>query len=255
MEGKILILTGSSGIGAAAARMAARAGAHIVIATSDEASGIELAAETRAELWTGDLARPGAAESVLSLCLSKFGRVDALLNAAGQSGRRFGDGPVDECTDEGWETTLAHNLEIPFRLCRAVAGRMLQQALPESGIRGAIVNMGSALADAPEPQHFAHHAYAAAKGAIVSMSRAMAAYYAPQRIRVNVLAPALVRTATAERAGSAPELREFIRKKQPLADGMVDTEDVARAALFLLGDGARAITGEVLTVDGGWSLT
>jgi len=226
-----------------------------VVATGDEASGIELAAETGVELWTGDLACRGAAESVLALCLSKFGRVDALFNAAGLSGRRFGDGPVDECTDEGWETTVAQNLVITFRMCRSVVGRMLEQAAGESGVRGAILNTGSALAESPEPRHFAHHAYAAAKGGVVAMSRAMSAYYAPHYIRVNVLAPAMVRTPASERAGGDPELREFLRKKQPLADGMVDPEDVAHTALFLLGDTARTITGQVVTVDGGWSVT
>jgi NAD(P)-dependent dehydrogenase (short-subunit alcohol dehydrogenase family) len=255
LDGKILVVTGSSGIGAAAARLAVQAGARVVIATGDEVSGIELAGETGAELWTGELARRGAAESVLSLCLSKFARVDALFNAAGLSGRRFGDGPVDECTDEGWETTLAQNLEITFRMCRAVVGRMLEQAAGEDGVRGAIVNMGSALAEAPEPRHFAHHAYAAAKGGVVALSRAMAAYYAPQGIRVNVLAPAVVRTPASERAGGDPEFQEFLRRKQPLTGGMVDVADVARAALFLLGGGARAMTGEVLTVDGGWKVT
>jgi NAD(P)-dependent dehydrogenase (short-subunit alcohol dehydrogenase family) len=255
LEGKILIVTSSSGIGADAVRLAARSGAQVVVATPDETSGIDLVAETGAELWTGDLARSGAAESVLALCLSKFGRVDALFNAAGLSGRRFGDGPVDECTDEGWETTLLQNLEITFRMCRAVVGRMLQQAAGESGIRGSILNTGSALAESPEPRHFAHHAYAAAKGGVVAMSRAMAAYYAPHRIRVNVLAPALVRTPASERAGGDPELREFLRKKQPLAEGMVETEDLARTALFLLGEGAGAITGQVVAVDGGWSVS
>ena len=248
-------MTSSTGIGAAAVRLAAQAGAQVVVATGDEAAGIELAAETGAELWTGDLARRGAAESVLALCLSKFGRVDALFNAAGLSGRRFGDGPVDECTDEGWETTVAQNLVITFRMCRSVVGRMLEQAAGESGVRGAILNTGSALAESPEPRHFAHHAYAAAKGGVVAMSRAMSAYYAPHYIRVNVLAPAMVRTPASERAGGDPELREFLRKKQPLADGMVDPEDVAHTALFLLGETARTITGQVVTVDGGWSVT
>lgn len=255
MEGKILIVTGSTGIGAATVRLAAQAGAHVVVATQEEASGIELASETGAELWTGDLTRPTAADSILGLCLSKFARVDALFNAAGLSGRRFGDGPVHECTDDGWDLTLDRNLGITFRMCRAVVGRMLQQVPGESGIRGSVVNMGSALADAPEPRHFAHHAYAAAKGGVVAMSRAMAAYYAPHRININVLAPALVRTPASERAGGDPELAEFIRKKQPLAEGMVDVEDVARAALFLLGNTARAITGVVLPVDAAWRLT
>jgi len=254
LQGKILIVTGSTGIAAATVRLASSAGAHVVVATSDEMSGWELAEKTGFEPWVGDLTRPNAADSVLAHCLSKFGRVDALFNASGLSGRRFGDGPVHETSDEGWELTLSHNLKVMFLMCRAVTSRMLQQDMREDGSRGAILNIGSVLAEAPEPRHFATHAYAAAKGAVVAMSRSMAAYYAPHRIRINVLAPGLVRTPASERAGSA-ELLAFIEKKQPLTGGMVDAEDVARAALFLLSDDARSITGEAITVDGGWSVT
>jgi NAD(P)-dependent dehydrogenase (short-subunit alcohol dehydrogenase family) len=251
---KILMVTGSTGIAAATVRLAAAEGAKVVVVTSDETSGWELAQETGIEPWVGDLTRPAAADSALSHCLSKFGRVDALFNASGLSGRRFGDGPIHETSDDGWEITLSHNLRVMFQMCRAVVSRMLDQAVGDTGTRGAILNMGSALADAPEPRHFATHAYAAAKGAVVAMSRSMAAYYAPHRIRVNVLAPGLVRTPASERAGNE-ELLAFIQKKQPLANGMVDAEDVARTAVFLLGDGGRAITGETVTVDGGWSVT
>jgi NAD(P)-dependent dehydrogenase (short-subunit alcohol dehydrogenase family) len=254
LHGKILIVTGSTGIGAATARVAAEAGAHVLIATGDEASGIDLAAQISAELWTGDLGRPAAADSVLAQCLSKFGRVDALFNAAGLSGRRFGDGPVHECTDEGWDVTFAQNVGVLFRMCRAVAARMLVQAPGGDGLRGAILNIGSVLAESPEPRNFPTHAYAAAKGAVVALSRSMAAYYAPHHIRVNVLAPGLVRTPMSERA-AAPALHEFIAKKQPLAGDMVDARDVARAALFLLGDASHSITGQVLSVDAGWSVT
>jgi NAD(P)-dependent dehydrogenase (short-subunit alcohol dehydrogenase family) len=255
LRDKILIITGSTGIGAAAARLAVLQGARLVVAASDELSGWELAAETGAECWVGDLTHPGSAASVVSQCLSRFGRVDALFNVAGLSGRRFGDGPAHEISVEGWEVILAHNLTVTFQLCQAVISRMLEQDVPENGVRGAIVNMGSVLAEAPEPRHFATHAYAAAKGAIAAMSRSMAAYYAPHKIRVNVVAPGLVRTPASERVQASPELQEFIRNKQPLTGGMVDAEDVARAALFLLSEEARCITGQVLTVDAGWGVT
>ena len=255
MTGKVLIITGSTGIAAAFARLASGAGARLVVATGDELSGWHLTEQTGAELWAGELTRAESAGSVLALCLSRFGRVDGLFNAAGLSGRRFGDGPAHECTDEGWDATLAQNLGIMFRMCRAVIARMLEQEPGEDGIRGAILNMGSVLAEAPEPRHFATHAYAAAKGAVVSMTRSMAAYYAPYKIRVNALAPGLVRTPASERTQGDPELLDFIRKKQPLTGGMVDAEEVARAAFFLLGDEARPITGEVLTVDAGWRVT
>jgi len=251
---KVLIVTGSTGIAAAAVRRAVADGASVLVASGDSESAWELAAETGAQCWVGDLTLSSSADSVLSQCLACHGRVDALFNAAGLSGRRFGDGPVHELGDEGWDLTLAHNLKITFLMCRAVTGRMLQQEVGEDGVRGAIVNTGSILSEAPEPVHFATHAYAAAKGAIAAMSRSMAAYYAPHRIRVNAIAPGLVRTPTSERA-SAADLAEFVRKKQPLTDGMIEAEDAARAALFLLSEDARPITGELLAVDGGWHIS
>lgn len=255
LHGKALIITGSTGIAASAARVAGAAGAHVLIASSDASSGWELAAETGAEYWQGDLTLSGSAESVLSQCLSKWGRVDGLLQAAGLSGRRFGDGPVHECTDEGWETTLAHNLKAVFQMCRAVAGRMLQQSPDGNGARGAIVSIGSVLAESPEPRHFATHAYAAAKGAVAALSRAMASYYAPHGIRVNVVAPGLARTPASEPAGGDVELAAFLVKKQALTGGMIDAAEVARAALFLLSGQASSITGQVIAVDAGWSVT
>ncbi len=254
-QNKAIIITGSSGIAAAAARIAAAGGAHLVLASSDEESAWELAAETRAECWVGDLTRPQSAASVLSQCLSKFGRVDWLFNAAGLSGRRFGDGPAHECTAEGWNVTIGHNLTLTFQFCHVILGRMLQQELSADGIRGCIVNTGSVLTQSPEPRQFALHAYAAAKGGIEALTRSMAAYYAPHKIRINAIAPGMVRTAASERARGAPELAELIGKKQALAGGMIDPEQAARAALYLLSGDSGAVTGQVLAVDGGWSVT
>ena len=140
-----------------------------------------------------------------------------------------------------------------FLVCRAVLNRMMGQA-EVGGIRGAILNMGSVLAFAPERNFFASHAYAASKGAIVSMSKAMAAYYAPHKIRVNVIAPALVETPMSRRAKDNGEIMAFMEGKQPLG-AMMAAEDVAGMAVFLLGDGARAITGDVVSVDAGWCVS
>jgi len=255
LNNRVLIVTSSTGIGAATARLAAAAGAKLVIATSDEQLGWELTAETAGELWVGDLTQPGSADSIVGQCLSKFARVDALFNAAGLSGRRYGDGPVDECSDEGWDVTLSYNLKVTFLMCRAVIQRMLEQAVREDGERGTILNMGSVFDRSPEPRHFATHAYAAAKGGVAALSRSMAAYYAAQKIRVNVIAPGLVRTPASERADADPELAQFLQKKQPLTEGMFEAAAVARAAVFLLSSESRAVTGEVFHVDAGWSLT
>jgi NAD(P)-dependent dehydrogenase (short-subunit alcohol dehydrogenase family) len=115
--------------------------------------------------------------------------------------------------------------------------------------------MASVLGFAPQAQYFATHAYAASKGAILGMSRSMAAYYAPHKIRVNVIAPALVRTPMSERAQGDPKVLELMKTKQPLAGDLIEAQDVARAAIFLLSDGSRMITGDTLTVDAGWCVS
>ena len=103
--------------------------------------------------------------------------------------------------------------------------------------------------------HFAAHAYAASKGAIIALTQSMAAYYAPHGIRVNAIAPGLVRTPMSARAQMSPEIQEFIRGKQPLKGAMLEAEEVARVAVFLLGAEAAQITGQVVTVDGGWTVS
>jgi NAD(P)-dependent dehydrogenase (short-subunit alcohol dehydrogenase family) len=87
------------------------------------------------------------------------------------------------------------------------------------------------------------------------MSKSMAAYYAPKKIRVNVIAPALVRTPMSARAQNDPAILALMKTKQPLAEDLIDAVDVARAAVFLLGDDSRMITADALTVDAGWSVS
>jgi NAD(P)-dependent dehydrogenase (short-subunit alcohol dehydrogenase family) len=115
--------------------------------------------------------------------------------------------------------------------------------------------MASVTAYSPEPRHFATHAYAASKGAAIALTHAMASYYAPQIIRVNALAPGLVRTPMSRRAQDDPAIVSYMKSKQPLAGDLVEPEDVARAAVFLLSNESRTITGQVLAVDAGWSVS
>ncbi len=257
---KVYVITGSSGIAAAAIRLAAREGHAVFFISRDEESCRLLAEELRADetpcgFYVADLTMPEAVAEAVAACIAQFGRIDALFNVAGISGRRFGDGPIHQCSVEGWDTTFDNNAKTTFLMCREVINQMLRQAVTENSSRGAIVNMASVLAVAPEAAHFATHAYAASKGAIVSLTRAMAAYYAPHKIRVNAVAPGLVRTPMSARAQNDPAILELMKTKQPLAEDLIEAEDVAQAALFLLGDGARNITGEVLAVDAGWSVS
>ncbi len=256
---KTYVITGSTGIAAATIRMAAREGCAVFFVSRDEDSCGALAAELQADnlpygFSVADLTMPEAVAEAVEACVVQFGRIDALFNVAGISGRRFGDGPIHECSVEGWETTFDNNVKTTFLMCREVVRQMLRQPLSEIGRRGAIVNMASVLAFAPAATHFATHAYAAGKGAIISLTKAMAAYYAPHKIRVNAVAPGLVRTPMSARAQQDAAILELMKTKQPLAEGLIEAEAVAEAALFLLGEQARFITGEILNVDAGWSV-
>jgi NAD(P)-dependent dehydrogenase (short-subunit alcohol dehydrogenase family) len=116
--------------------------------------------------------------------------------------------------------------------------------------------MGSVLGFSPSPGHFATHAYAAAKSAVVGFSKSLAAYYAKDDIRVNVIAPALVDTPMAKRAVENPEIKRFIARKQPLAGGRTGLpQDLDGLATLLLSDAGRYITGQVIAVDGGWTVS
>jgi NAD(P)-dependent dehydrogenase (short-subunit alcohol dehydrogenase family) len=259
-QAKVYLITGSTGIGGATARLAASAGVQVFVVSRTEEHCRVLAEEIagrggRIAFHAADLTDSAAVEAAVLSCVAEFGRIDALFNVAGISGRRFGDGPIHECTEEGWDTTLDTNVKSMFLMCRAVIRQMLPQPLDTNGLRGTILNMASVLGFSPERRFFATHAYAASKGAIIGMSRSMASYYAPHKIRVNVIAPSLIRTPMSRRAQENPEILELMKTKQPLCEELIEAEDVARAALFLLSDAARVITGDVLTVDAGWTVS
>jgi NAD(P)-dependent dehydrogenase (short-subunit alcohol dehydrogenase family) len=116
--------------------------------------------------------------------------------------------------------------------------------------------MGSVLASAPSPRFFATHAYAAAKAAIIGLATASAAYYAPKGIRLNVIAPGLVETPMSRRAATDTVIQRFIATKQPLDGGRIGrADDLDAAVVFLLSDQSKFVTGQVLAVDGGWSVS
>lgn len=249
LNGQVWLITGSSGIGAATARKAAAAGARVFLCGLDGQECAELAAELGGAYHAGDLSEPRHAEIAVAQCFSEFGSVDALFNVAGASGRRWGDGPLHLITDEGWDRTVDVNLKSMFLVTRSVLRRMLPRE------KGVILNMATTSAEYPEPTHFATHAYAAAKGGIIAMTKAMAAYYAPHKIRVNAISPGLVRTPMSRRAQTDERILAFMRKKQPLLEGLIEPEDVAEAAVFLLSPAAATITGEVLHIDAGWHVS
>jgi NAD(P)-dependent dehydrogenase (short-subunit alcohol dehydrogenase family) len=172
-------------------------------------------------------------------------RLDLVVCAHGGSGRRFGDGPVDSCTLEGWETTLAMNLTSVFLVCRAAVPRLRANG------GGAIVTVASVLGLVGGDRDFTTHAYAASKGALIALTRSMAVTYAPDGIRCNVVAPGLIATPMSTRAQADPAIRERLTDLQPLTGDFGTAQDVAGAVAYLAD--APFVTGTVLAVDGGWT--
>jgi NAD(P)-dependent dehydrogenase (short-subunit alcohol dehydrogenase family) len=251
---RCLIVGGTSGIGLAAARCFLDEGATLTIAGPDDAQGqsavTSLNAPERVRFVRCDAAVSDEVAALYASGVCWMGGLDVLYHVAGASGRKFGDGPLHECDDEGWATTLALNLTSTFLTNRAAVRHFLAERRP-----GVILNMASVLALAPAPRHFDTAAYAAAKGGVIALSRSAAARYAADGIRVNVLAPGLIDTPMAARAVGDPAIRGYLRGKQPLADGPGTPEDCAGAAVFLCGDESRLLTGVVLPVDGGWRVS
>jgi NAD(P)-dependent dehydrogenase (short-subunit alcohol dehydrogenase family) len=254
LEGKaIVIIGGTSGIGRSAARACAREGARLVLVGRDDGYLEETARELgdRARVFAGDAVLPETAVTAVKMCRDAFGGLDGLYHVAGGSGRLFGDGRLHELPDRAVSDTLALNLHSVIYSNRAAVRSWVQE-----GRGGSILNLASVLALSPSPRYFATAVYAAAKEGIVGFSRSIAACYAPSDIRVNVLAPGLVDTPMARRAVTDPAIREFLRRKQPLQGGRVGApEDLDAAAVFFMSDGSRFCTGQVLAVDGGWSVS
>jgi NAD(P)-dependent dehydrogenase (short-subunit alcohol dehydrogenase family) len=143
------------------------------------------------------------------------------------------------------------NLTSLFYSNRAAVQQFLKQ---KAG--GSVLNMGSVLGFSPSPHYFATHAYAATKAAIIGLTRSAAACYAKHNIRFNVLAPALVATPMSKRAQGDQAVLKFIATKQPLDGGRIGRpEDLDAAAVYFMSDESKFVSGQVLAVDGGWSVS
>lgn len=252
---RVVLITGSTGIAAATAEHAAAEGASVFVVSRDEDHARALAERLPVAGWAAaDLRAESAVEAAVAAAAERFGRIDALFSAAGGSGRPFGDGPIHAMTADAWDQTLALNLRTHALVAARVIRVMRDQPLDPDGSRGSVLFLGTVLATHPVPEFFATHAYAAAKGGLTSLMTTMAATYIAERIRVNLLVPALTATPMSARAAGDPTIVEYTARKQPLAGALLDPGDVARAALYFLSPESRAVTGQSLAVDGGWSI-
>jgi NAD(P)-dependent dehydrogenase (short-subunit alcohol dehydrogenase family) len=231
----------------------AQEGARIAIFDLDDVGGQQAIEEIQAQGGSAifvrtDVSQAQEVESAVKRAVEEFDRLDVIFNGAGLSGRKWGDGPTADCTEEAWDRVLALNLKSVFLGCKYAIPEMLRVG------GGAIVNLSSVLGLVGGDEDFATHAYAASKGGIISLTRSIAAYYAPRKIRANVICPGLIATPMSQRAQTNEAIRTRLGELQPLTGDFGQPIDVAQAALYLASDQAKFVTGTVLTVDGGWTV-
>jgi 3alpha(or 20beta)-hydroxysteroid dehydrogenase len=238
LVGKVAIITGATGgIGAAAARLFVAEGAHVVIASTGEASGRRLAQELgeRAVFQKLDVAQEADWVSTVELTLRRFGNLNILINNAGV----FVPKPFLETTLDDWDAHYRVNQLGTYLGMRAVVDSM--KAVGE----GSIVNVSSGVSARGFPGMFA---YGATKWAVRGMSKAAALDLAPFKIRVNCIMPGIVDTPMYRSNG--PERCAQMDAVVPLGRRGQPTE-IAELMAYLVSDGGAYFTGADFIIDGG----
>jgi len=237
---RVAIVTGAGrGIGRAVALSLAAAGARVVVNSTGQTAA-NVAAEINAAGGQGlavvaDISSPPDAIRLVEAALAEYGRLDILVNNAGINRDRL----VMRMSDEEWEDVLRVNLTGVFLCTRAVLKPMMKQRW------GRIINMTSVVG---LTGNAGQANYAAAKAGIIGFTRSVAREVASRGITVNAIAPGFIETDMTRQIPEGP--REELLKRIPLGSAGSPV-DVAAAAVFLVSEGARYITGQVLSVDGG----
>ena len=235
----------SSGIGRAIALRCAREGAQVLASGRREDALRELVAhapEGAVHVHAADLLTPGAPEAMIAAAVAHIGRVDGVVHAAGTVWR--GE-DLRESGDAELRAFLDANLGATLRVARAALRPMMAAGA------GSLVLVGSQLAHIGAP---GYAAYTAAKGGVTALARALAADAGPNGVRVNVLAPGVVRTPLAyvNRPDFDDQI-DAIAARHPLRR-IGAPDDMGGPAVFLLCDDSAWMTGQTLIVDGGYTI-
>jgi NAD(P)-dependent dehydrogenase (short-subunit alcohol dehydrogenase family) len=244
LERRAVLVTGAtSGIGRAIARRCACEGANVLATGRNGTRLAELAKEYPSiAVHAADLTDGDAADGCAATVVSRFGRLDGLVHAAGIV-RRGED--IRNTTDREWSLMREANLDVTFRLARAC----LREMVPKRS--GSVVLVGSQLAHVAAP---GYASYCAVKGGVEALVRALAVDFGPSGIRVNSLTPGVVHTPLAyvDRPDFDEQI-EAIAARLPLRR-IGQADDMAGPAVFLLSDDSAWMTGQSLVVDGGFTI-
>jgi NAD(P)-dependent dehydrogenase (short-subunit alcohol dehydrogenase family) len=244
LSGRVAIVTGaSSGLGARFAQVLAEAGAEVV-ACARRLDRLERLAESHPAVYPlpGDVTDEADRTRLVGTTLDRFGRVDVCVNNAGISS----GGPDRQATLEAFRAVLRVNLEALFAVSQAVAEPMRRQG------SGSVINMSSMfsfVASTPVPES----GYVASKSAVNGLTRELAAQWAGDGVRVNAIAPGWFPSEmTAELLGDERTQRWLERQCPMGRPGRIDELD--GILLFLASDASSYCTGQVITIDGGWTI-
>ena len=241
LTNQIAVVTGAGrGIGRAIALKFAGAGADVVCISRTQENSDKVAAEVKAlgrKSWAlaVDVADANAVNAAADKILADCGKIDILVNNAGVTR----DGLLMRMSDADWDTVLNTNLKGAFLMTKAFSRAFIKQR------SGRIINISSVIGLIGNP---GQANYAASKAGLIGFTQSFAKEVASRSITVNVIAPGFIETDMTSEL--TEELKATILKQIPMGK-MGTGDDIADAALFLAGPGAKYITGQVLTVDGG----
>ncbi len=248
LEGKVAIITGASrGIGEAIALGYAAAGARVVVA-SRKIEGVTAVAEQVQAQGGEALAvachtgKPEQIEALISAAIERFGKIDVLVNNAATN-PYFG--PMLDADDGAYHKTFEVNLKGYFDTARAVA-----RHLGSRSAQGAIVNVASVVALGAAPLQ---GVYAMTKAGVISMTQTLAYELGPVGVRVNAIAPGLIRTRFAGALIDNAEIHDRVVSRTPLGR-LGNPEEIVGGAVFLASDASSFVTGQTLVIDGGLTL-